>query len=66
MITAKELNQQLSTISIGANTCNFSMETCEKYAPIINQINELKKEKNAIILAKSYMALPIMLGIRLN
>ena len=39
------------------------METCEKYAPIINQINELKKEKNAIILAHSYVSPEILYGV---
>jgi quinolinate synthase len=63
MITPKDLMDRLSAVSIGANTCNFSLETCEKYAPIINKINELKTKKNAIILAHSYVSPEILYGV---
>ena len=63
MITAEELQKKLSNISIGANTCNFSLETCEKFVPIINKINQLKKEKNAIVLAHSYVSPEILYGV---
>ena len=45
MITAEELHESLSSVSIGASTCNFSFEKCEELTPTINEINQLKKEK---------------------
>ena len=63
MITAEKLHQSLSSVSIGASTCNFSLEKCQEFAPIINRINQLKKEKNAIILAHSYVSPEILTGV---
>ena len=60
---ASELQEKLSSVSIGSNTCNYNMETCERIAPIINKINQLKKEQNAIILAHSYVSPEILVGV---
>ena len=44
MITAEELQQKLAPVTIGSNTCNFSLEKCQELAPKINKINQLKKD----------------------
>lgn len=54
-ITAEELYQNLSHIKVSTSTCRFTPEKCEELAPLINKINQLKKEKNAVILAHSYV-----------
>lgn len=36
--------------------CAYTFERCEVLAPLINEINALKKEKNAVILAHSYVS----------
>ena len=42
-MTAEELYKRLSTIQPGAVLCTYSMEKCEQMLPLINEINELKK-----------------------
>lgn len=62
-ITATQLHQSLSKVSIGASICSYSMEKCEEITPIINHINQLKAEKNAVILAHSYVSPEIIIGV---
>jgi len=41
----------------------WALKECEQYAPITLEINKLKKEQDAIILAHSYQTADIMYGI---
>jgi len=41
----------------------FGMEDCETIAPLTNEINVLKKAKNAVILAHHYMTPDIVYGV---
>lgn len=61
--TAEELHQLLSKVAPGTVLCRYDMETCAQMAPLINRINTLKKERNAIILAHSYVAPEIVYGV---
>lgn len=63
MITADALFEKLQHVKLGGDTCLFTLEKCQELAPIINEINQLKKEKNAIILAHSYLSPDIIYGV---
>lgn len=55
-ISPKKIYTKLQKVSPMSNVCNYSMERCEKIAPLINEINVLKKETDSVILAHSYVA----------
>ena len=63
MITVDQLHQKLKHIKVGSHTCLYTKEKCEKILPIINEINTLKQQKNALILAHSYVSPDIVYGV---
>jgi quinolinate synthase len=60
---AEELYNKLRSVQNGTVLCQYSMENCERLVSLINEINELKKEKNVAILAHSYVAPEIVFGV---
>ncbi len=62
-ISTEKLYQTLKNIKVGANVCQYSFKKCEELTPIINEILELKAEKNAIVLAHSYVSPEIVYGV---
>jgi len=61
--TVDSLYEILKNIKVGGNVCQFSRKKCEELVPLINEINELKAEKNAVILAHSYVGAEIIYGV---
>ena len=61
--SAQDLFEALSPIKLAGDRCRYSQEYCEEQWPIIEAIRELKKEKNAIILAHSYVNPDILISV---
>ena len=63
MITVEQLYEKLKPIRVGSPLCEFTLEHCQRIHPVISRIEELKREKNAIILAHNYVAPEILYGV---
>ncbi len=63
MVTADTLYDTLKGVKIGGSACQFHHDKCAEMAPVINEINELKWQKNAVILAHTYVSPEIIYGV---
>ncbi len=63
MISSQYFYDKLSKINPGACVYKYTLPKCEEFVPLINKINEIKKEKNAVVLAHSYVNPEIVYGV---
>ncbi len=62
-ITPKQFYQGLINIKDENHNPLFSLDFCKQSTPLINEINALKKETNACVLAHSYVTADIIYGV---
>ncbi|MBI4399395.1 quinolinate synthase NadA [Candidatus Micrarchaeota archaeon] len=61
--TQQEIKEEAERLFSKLSHLDWTMDICLVYAPITLEINRLKKEKNAILLAHSYQTPDIVYGI---
>ncbi|HSX27052.1 MAG TPA: quinolinate synthase NadA [Chlamydiales bacterium] len=61
--SAEELYEKLRNISVDNPACTYTYERCLRLTPLIKRIQELKAEKNALILAHVYVHPDIVFGV---
>ena len=59
-MTGQELFEKLQHVKVAGNTCLYTLEKCNQLAPLVEKIQRLKTEKDAIILAHSYVSPDIL------
>jgi quinolinate synthase len=60
---ARELFARLKNIKGTNPLCSYTLDRCRKMAPLIGEINRLKREQNAVILAHAYLPAEILYGV---
>lgn len=63
IISPEELFEKLKSIQVGNPLCEYTLDRCRHLAPLINEIEELKAETDAMILAHSYVHPDIIYGV---
>jgi len=62
-MNAEALYDKLKGINVGNPLCHYTLDRCRRLAPLIEEIEALKKERNAIILAHAYVHPDIIYGV---